>query len=172
MRPHRTTKNSTLRRRGLLERTGPGRAVMRPCEHCSRLQKECRVGNETDRCIECVRLGRKCDLTFSVVEWKRVKAERDRVLRELLDAHKQVQEASARATRLQNQFVFLENKEQTMVEREFRNIAELEEDERKASEPSLDDLLFDVSSEQVEIPPDLDWLGSSTGTVAEASGSS
>ncbi len=171
MSSHRITKNFTLRHRGFLERTGSERAVMRPCEHCSRLQKKCRVGNDFDRCIECVRLDRKCNLTFSMMKWKRVKAERDRVLDELLNAHKQVQEIFARTTRLQNQFVFLKNKKQTMVEREFRNIVELEKNERKASEPSLNDLLFDVFFEQVEISSDFDWLNFSTETVAEASDS-
>ena len=159
---------------------------MRSCNNCSRLNKECRVGNESDRCVECVRLNRKCDLSFSAVEWKRVKSERDRVYQELLDSHRKVseansaiieasrlqQEAVAKATRLQTQFQFLESKEQKMIENEFRNIAELEEDERKSSEPTLDDLLFDVSSEQVEIPPVFDWMDFSAGTVAEASGSS
>ncbi len=99
---YRTTKNSILRRRDLLERTSSERAVMRLCEHCSRLQKKCCVDNETDRCIECVHLDRKCDLTFSMMKWKRIKTERDRILRELLNAHKQMQEIFARTTHLQN----------------------------------------------------------------------
>jgi len=67
-----------------------------------------------------------------------------------------MQEIFARATRLQNQFVFLKNKKQTMIERKFRNIVELEKDERKTSESSLNDLLFDVSFEQIEISSDFD----------------
>jgi len=43
-----------------------------------------------------------------------------------------------------------------MIEREFRNIVELEKDERKTSESSLNDLLFDASFEQVEISSDFD----------------
>ncbi len=54
-----------------------------------------------------------------MMKWKRVKAKRDRVLHELLNAHKQMQEIFARTTRLQNQFVFLENKKQMMIERKF-----------------------------------------------------
>ncbi len=172
MSSYHTTKNSILRRKDLLERTSSERAVMRLCEHCSRLQKKCRVDNETDRCIECVHLDRKCNLTFSMMKWKRVKAERDRVLHELLNAHKQMQEIFARTTCLQNQFVFLENKKQTMIEREFRNIVELEKEERKTSESSLNDLLFDVSFEQIEISSDFDWLNFSTETVTEASDNS
>ena len=85
-----------------------------------------------------------------------MKNERDRVLSELKAAHQQMQEMMTKATRLQIQFEFLEKKEQTMIEREFRNIAELEKDERRSSEPTLDDFLFDVSSERIEIPPGFD----------------
>ena len=171
MSSHCITKNSILRRRDFLERMNSERAVMRSCEHCSRLQKKCRVDNDFDRCIECVRLDRKCNLTFSMMKWKRIKTERDRVLDELLNAHKQMQEIFTRATRLQNQFVFLKNKKQTMIERKFWNIVELEKNERKASESSLNDLLFDVFFEQVEISSDFDWLNFSTETVTEASDS-
>ena len=172
MSSHHTIKNSILRRRDLLERTSSERAVMRLCEHCSRLQKKCCVDNEFDRCIECVHLDHKCDLMFLMIEWKRIKAERDRVLHELLNTHKQMQEIFARATRLQNQFVFLKNKKQTMIERKFWNIVKLKKDERKTSESSLDDLLFDVSFKQVKISSDFDWLSFSTETITEASDSS
>jgi len=67
-----------------------------------------------------------------------------------------MQEIFARATRLQNQFVFLKNKKQTMIEREFQNIVKLEKNERKTSESSLNDLLFDVFFEQIEISSDFD----------------
>ena len=92
-----------------------------------------------------------------------MKVERDRVLHDLLDAHRKMfeanikmQEAVVKATRLQTQFQFLKNKEQSMIEREFRNIAELEENEKKFNESTLNDLLFDVSFERIEISSDFD----------------
>ncbi len=54
-----------------------------------------------------------------MMKWKRIKTERDRVLYELLNAHKQMQKIFARTTHLQNQFVFLKNKKQMMIEWEF-----------------------------------------------------
>jgi len=65
---HCTIKNSILRRKDFLERTSSERAVMRSCEHCSHLQKKCRVDNEINRCIECVHLDCKCNLTFSMMK--------------------------------------------------------------------------------------------------------
>jgi len=67
-----------------------------------------------------------------------------------------MQEIVARATHLQNQFVFLKNKKQTMIEREFRNIVELEKNERKTSESSLNNFLFDVFFKQIELSSDFD----------------
>jgi len=67
-----------------------------------------------------------------------------------------MQEIFAKATHLQNQFVFLKNKKQMMIEREFQNIVELEKNERKTSESLLNDLLFDVFFKQIEISSDFD----------------
>ncbi len=59
-----------------------------------------------------------------------------------------------------------------MIERKFQNIVELEKNERKTSESSLNNLLFDVFFKQIEISSDFDWLSFSTETVTEVSDSS
>ncbi len=169
---HRTIKNFILHHKDFLERMNSECAVMHLCEHCSRLQKKCCVDNEFNHCIECVHLDRKCNLTFSMMKWKRVKTKCDRVLDELLNIHKQMQKIFARTTHLQNQFVFLKNKKQMMIEWKFQNIIELKKNERKTSELLLNDLLFDMFFEQIEISSDFNWLSFSTETVTEAFDSS
>jgi len=67
-----------------------------------------------------------------------------------------MQEIFARTTHLQNQFVFLKNKKQTMIERKFRNIVKLEKNERKTSESLLNNLLFDLFFKQIELSSDFD----------------
>jgi len=67
-----------------------------------------------------------------------------------------MQKIFARVTRLQNQFMFLKNKKQTIIEQEFQNIIKLEKNERKISELSLNDLLFDVFFEQIKLSSDFD----------------
>jgi len=67
-----------------------------------------------------------------------------------------MQKIFARTIHLQNQFEFLKNKKQMMIEREFQNIVELEKDERKTSESLLNNLLFDVFFKQIEISSDFD----------------
>jgi len=67
-----------------------------------------------------------------------------------------MQKIFARATHLQNQFVFLKNKKQMMIEQKFQNIIKLEKNERKTSESLLNDFLFDVFFEQIEISSDFD----------------
>ena len=85
-----------------------------------------------------------------------MKNERDRVLSELKAAHQQMQKMMIKITRLQTQFEFFEKKKQTMIEREFRNIAKLEKNERKFNESTLNDFLFDVFFERIEISSEFD----------------
>ena len=169
---HCTIKNFILRRKDFLECMSFECAVMCSCEHCSHLQKKYHVDNEINHCIECVHLNCKCNFTFLMMKWKRVKIECNHVLDELLNAHKQMQEIFARTTHLQNQFVFLKNKKQMMIEWKFWNIIKLKKDERKTNKSLLNDLLFDVSFKQIEISSDFDWLRFSIKTVTEASDSS
>jgi len=160
--------SSAVKRRRLSEKLRHNDSpVMRPCNHCSNRSVECRVGTGSDRCVECVRLGRKCDLAVSEAEWERVRKERARLRAEL-------SETLAKAARLQKQQELIESRWEDMVRREFKDIEELEEDERRQmAESSISDLLLNVGSEQLEIPPDLDWLsGSFAGIAEEASGSS
>ena len=85
-----------------------------------------------------------------------MKNERDRVFNKLKIAHQQMQKIMIKITRLQIQFEFLEKKKQTMIEREFRNITKLKKDERKFSESTLNDFLFDVFFERIKIFSDFD----------------
>ena len=81
----------------------------------------------------------------------------------------EVREARARLDRLQKQLDFLEDKEEEMVRAEWRNIHELEDEERSANP----ELSFDVSSELFQLPSDLNWpsLSSDRGSVATPTGS-
>jgi len=66
----------------------------------------------------------------------------------------------------------LEKKGIEMVEGELQNIEEVEQNKR-ANAPDPSDFLFDVSSEQVEIPADFNWSGlvDTGGITAAGSGS-
>jgi len=69
----------------------------------------------------------------------------------------------------------LEKKRQELVKGELRNITDLETEESLAGNPSSEDFLFNVGSEQLILEDEFDWntLGFLPGgTVAEASGSS
>ena len=79
-----------------------------------------------------------------MMKWKRVKTKCDCILHELLNAHKQMQKIFMKVTHLQNQFVFLKNKKQMMIEWKFQNIIELKKEERKTSESLLNDFLFNM----------------------------
>ncbi len=78
-------------------------SVMRPCNHCFNRSVKCRVGTGFDRCVECVHLGRKCDLAVSEAEWERVRKKRARLRAEL-------SETLAKAARLQKQQELIESR--------------------------------------------------------------
>ena len=88
----------------------------------------------------------------------------------------QLAELAAKTSRLHKQLALVEKRKREVVERELRNIEELEADERHAaSDPN--DFLFNVSSESFEVPEGLegfDWPAFPTSheTAAEAPGSS
>ena len=57
--------------------------MMRLCLDCFKQSKICRVDDNFDSCIECIRLDIDCILFFSATKWRRIRKERDRVFREL-----------------------------------------------------------------------------------------
>ena len=138
---------------------------MRPCEHCVRGRKQCLIGSGSDRCSGCIETGRKCDLVVSPLEMRRVEKRRQ-------DLWSEIKTTQAKLSRLHAQYDSVENEKKRLVDRELKNIQELEGDVQSSS--VSDDLMFNVSSEQFDFPVDFDWnaFPISHETVAEAPGSS
>ena len=134
---------------------------MRFCNHCFNRFVKCRVDTDFNRCVECVRLGCKCDLIISEAEWERVRKKWARLRAEL-------SETLTRAAHLQKQQELIESRWKNMMRRKFKNIEELEKNEhRRTIESSINDLLFNVDFEQLEIPSDFDWLSSFFAEIVE-----
>ncbi len=134
---------------------------MRLCNHCFNRSVKCRVDTDFDRCVECVRLGRKCDLIVSETEWERVCKKRARLRAEL-------SETLTKAARLQKQQELIESRWENMMRRKFKNIEELEKNEHhRMIESSINDLLLNVDFEQLEISSDFDWLSSFFAEIVE-----
>ena len=117
--------------------------------------------------MECIRLGKTCDLAISPTTLKKIHSERVRL-------RKEVREMRTKLLRLERQLEFVEDKEEELATTEWRNILELEGDERKVQEVVTSDLLFDVSAEQFALPEGFDWSAfpASHETPVEAPGSS
>ena len=147
--------------------------VMRSCLNCFKLHKACRIDDDFNSCVKCIRLNYDCDLSFFAAKWRRIRKKRDRVFRKLKKTFEKIRDVVTKAARLQKQFKFLNEKERAMIKQEFHNIVKLEKDEKQTSESSLNDFLFDVFFEQIEIFSDFDWLlNFFVKTVAEAFNSS
>ena len=162
-------KFSIQRRRVLVSRAIFNDLIMRFCKVCSFVCsfKECKMSADFDKCVECIRLDKRCDLTFfDFVKWRRLKKKRKRL-------RKKIQKSLFRQLRLQKQFNFLKREKKKMIESEFKIIFELKKKEQqKIVAFFIDELLFDVFFERFQIFSNFDWLSFSTETVAEASDSS
>jgi len=64
-----------------------GTIMVKPCNYCSSHKKVCKVHIRSGRCGECVRRGRRCNLQVTRSEWTRLRAQRDRLTKELESAH-------------------------------------------------------------------------------------
>jgi len=102
------TRNSSLRKKDLLDALRLVSLVMRPCRHCATSSKAYCVGDDSKKCVKCVRSSRDCDLTISPASIKRIYEKRMRL-------KKEVREARAKLSRLKKQLDFLENKKKKMI---------------------------------------------------------
>jgi hypothetical protein len=102
------TRNSSLRKKDLLDALEFASLVMRPCRNCATSNKACCVGDDFEKCVECVRSNRDCDLAISPASIKRIHGERMRL-------KKEVRETRAKLSRLKKQLDFLENKKEEMI---------------------------------------------------------
>ena len=110
------------------------------------------VGDDSKKCVECVRSNRGCDLAISPASIKRIHGERMRL-------KKEVREARAKLSRLEKQLDFLEDKEEEMIITKWKNIDDLEMNEAHSFESIAKtfELLFDVSFEQFQLSIDWNW---------------
>ena len=76
-------------------------------------------------------------------------------LERVSEAARQHSKAAAKAARLCREIGFLEEEERKLVERELKNIEELERDE--AAQAVSVEPLFNLDSEVLEVPPGFNW---------------
>ena len=133
-------KTSSQRRCNLLEALDIGVLAMRPCFHCSHLGKACKIVDDLNKCLECVRLDYTCDLApFDINRYRRLEEQRKKLKAKL---HATI----AKQHRLIQQLKFVEIEQQTMMNVELRNIEELNQKERV---PSSSKFIIDILSKQV-----------------------
>ena len=73
-------KTSSQRKYNLLKSLSIDALVMRPCSHCTRLVKACKVASESNKCLECIRLSYACDLTpLDIDRYRRLEKQRKKL---------------------------------------------------------------------------------------------
>ncbi len=136
-------------------------SVMRFCNHCFNHFVKCCVDTDFDCCVECVHLGRKCNLIVSETEWERVCKKQAHLRAEL-------SETLTKAAHLQKQQELIESRWKNMMRRKFKNIEELKKNERhQMIESSISNFLLNVDFKQLEISSDFDWLSNFFAEIVE-----
>merc|ERR1712098_897452 len=109
-----------------------GTIMVKPCNYCSSHKKVCKVHIRSGRCGECVRRGRRCNLQVTRSEWTRLRAQRDRLTKELEMDLLEGREADAIAA-----------EEHSIEEEEFSEFLELGHSSDFNLSPSTWDLMND-----------------------------
>ena len=153
------TKLSIIERRKLLVNSlwPSSELAMRMCRCCesSRTPEKCKLGEDSNKCLECIRKAVNCNLApFSPVRWARIQRQR-------AEKSQQLKESLSKVVRLQRELELLERKQSEMVEDEMQNISEIEAEDPLVEIPELP---FNLSSERLEISSDFDWSALSVST--------
>jgi hypothetical protein len=98
---------------------------MRPCAACVRLGVACVLSSLDERCEQCYRNLRSCDLASPWSEYDRLRVQEEKLRDQRL-------EAEMKAARLRKQERTLQKKRRALADREKLNIEELEVDEMLA----------------------------------------
>jgi len=102
------TRNFSLRKKDLLDALELVFLVMLSCRNCAMSSKTYCVGDNSKKCVKCVRFNRDYDLAISSTSIKRIHGKRMRLKKEM-------REARAKLSRLKKQLDFLENKKKKMI---------------------------------------------------------
>ncbi len=101
-------KNSSSRKKDLLDVLGLVCLAIRPCRNCAISSKVYCVDNNFKKYVECVQSNRDYDLAISPTSIKRIHEKQLRLKKEM-------REARAKLSRLKKQLNFLKDKEKKMI---------------------------------------------------------
>jgi hypothetical protein len=118
-----------------------GLITMRPCSACTSRGVLCVVSPRDERCEQCYRSRRQCDLASPWAEDGRLKKQEEELREQALAAQAEALTTEAKVARLRKQARLVEKRRQALWEREKQNIDELEVDEAvaEALEPSAEE---------------------------------
>lgn len=112
MPPRKVNKrNSTQCKDDLLLNIGSISLAMRPCKNCVSARVICRVGEDSEKWIECVSFDIRCNLAISSDTLKRIHNERKRIC-------EKIREARAKLSRLKRQLKVLKDQKEELISQE------------------------------------------------------
>ena len=142
--------------------------IIRLCKNCSRSRLSCRVNKNFEKCVKCIAIGRRRDLSILSVIIRRIHNEKKRIREKIRKARataafaqkktdnevKKARDAISTVFRLKRQLEALKNQKKELISIEWQNIHKLE-----VKEFIIDFwffFLFDVAFEQFQLSLNLD----------------
>jgi hypothetical protein len=104
---------------------------MRPCSACTKANVDCVLSSLDERCEQCYRNRRSCELASPWAEFDRIHQQKEKIREQRLEAER-------KAIRLRKQERLLQKRLKALGDREEQNILDLEADE------ALDEALADM----------------------------
>ena len=111
--------------------------LKRSYKRCKDTPQLCYSSNGSDRCVEYIRVGVDYDLSpINILKWKRLEERRKRL-------RKERSEAMARLIRLDKEIESIKEDQERMVQKELKNIQDLEVEEATTIESNVSLDAFD-----------------------------
>ena len=131
---------STFRRQHVLNILDKNSMMMRFCENCIHFKKSCRMNDEFEKCIECVKTSRPCNLiSLNIRKYKKLNA-KHKMLKETL---RQLYEKSSRILCELNE---IEKKQQKIMNNKIQNFENIQ---LNTVFLIISDFLIDLAFEQI-----------------------
>lgn len=118
---------------------------MRPCSACSSRGALCVISAISDKCEQCYRFGRSCELAPPLAEIDRLGEQEEKLRQEVL-------EAEAKAIRSKRKLKLVRRRLRALGDRESLNIEELEMDEAAAEVMAATATSEAASASSVRLP--------------------
>ncbi len=123
---------------------------IRFCYCCDCLSKLCRIQEDSDKCVKCIKKSFFCNLiSLNTARWRRLEMQQKALKQQLRNTVIKRCRIQTKEDRLLSQLKYVENKQQTIVNRKLQNLKKLALLAEKSVFELFSESLIDIVSKQI-----------------------